>query len=1065
MTSMSSSSCPTTVTKSLAKAVGGFMRLSVAVAIGCLSLTGMSVAEDVRAAVREAIHIPAQGLGPALQTLAKQRGFQIVYVSDEVNSLRTQGATGELTIEEALMQLLSGTGLTYRVFSDDAIGIVPAKGSSSAPGAGAATISSTKEGGSSAAGAATQQQRAGRMHLAQSSAAMTSGANSVAPDGAAAIDTIVVTGSRIQRDGFTTPTPVTVVDAAALESRSTTNVANYLNDLPAFVPTQTPTTNSAATGGVGNYLNLRALGGERTLVLVDGRRHVPTTSVGTVSINVIPALLVERIEVVTGGASAAYGSDAVAGVVNLIFDHDLEGFRGEAQSGIAEEGDNEEWRAALAYGTSFADGRGHFSIAAEAFDNDGVRYQRDRDWGAREWGIVLNPSYAPGNGEPMKVLRPNTGLTIATEGGLILSGSLAGRQFLPDGSLAPFNPGIAAPGGMVAEGGDGPYTGGQAVLAVPLKRHNVFARARYDLTDSVTGFLEASYAEQESNNRNLVQPFSFGDLFITADNAFLPSAVRMHLADTGEPGFVFSRLHTDFGFVEANDKLETRRAVAGLRGELGSGWTWDAYYQYGQSDRANIDPGNVIMANFALAVDSVVDSVTGAPVCRSRAAGCVPINLFGFGAPSQAALDYIHGTASVLTDVEQEVVAASMQGRPFDTWAGPLSIAFGAEYREDSVSTTVDEISLNDGFMIGNQKPVEGSISVKEAFAEAVVPLLSGLPWAQQLEIDLAARLTDYSTSGSVTTWKAGLSHSFNDSVRIRGTRSRDIRAPNVFELFSKSGTGFWPVTHPVTGENLLVRSTLLPNLDLVPEEADTTVLGIVLQPSFIPGLRFSADHFDIKLRNAIGQLAPPEILDRCVAGAVELCDFIVSDDQGNITAINRSQLNLVRRRIRGIDFEVQYSLPLSSLGFATDGVLALRALATYTSELSYDDGGGRVDQAGALAGLPRVRGYGSISYVDGPLIAHLGARYVGSADRDKTDFPLEFEPDHFPSQVYFDASLQYSILSRANRKVQLFGGVTNLLDKDPVLTGVDVFFSAATNPRYYDVIGRSYNAGVRVQF
>jgi len=972
------------------------------------------------------VDIPAQSLGDALKALADQGDFQILFTAEAVKNHVAPKVAGRMDVAEVLKLLLAKTDLEY-IFTGEAYVVRSRKVATQEPQA-----------------AATQQ--------------------AADPAGEIAIDTITVTGSRILRDGFATPTPVTVVGAADLESRATTNVANYLNDLPAFVPTQTPTTNSAATGGAGNYLNLRSLGGERTLVLVDGRRHVPTTSVGTVSINSIPALLIDRIEVVTGGASAAYGSDAVAGVVNLIFDHDLEGFRGEVQGGISERGDNEEWRAALAFGTSFANSRGHFSIAAEAFDNAGVQYQRDRDWGARDWGIILNPRYAPGNGEPQKVLRPNTGLAIASEGGLILSGSLAGLQFMPDGTLAPFNPGQSAPGGIMAEGGDGPYTGGQAVLAVPLKRHNIFARARYDLTDDVTGFLEASYAQQESNNQNLVQPFSFGSLFIQADNAFLPSAVRARLAP-GEPGFIFSRLHTDFGFVEANDEVKTRRAVAGLRGELAGGWSWDFYYQYGKSERENIDPGNVVMGNFALAVDAVADPVSGAPVCRSGATGCVPIDLFGFGAPSQAALDYIHGTASVFTEVEQDVAAASMQGSPLDTWAGPLSVAFGAEYRKDSVDTTVDAISLNDGFMIGNQKPVKGSISVKEAFAETVIPLLSGLPFAQRLEVDMAARLTDYSTSGSVTTWKVGVSHAFNDSVRIRATRSRDIRAPNVFELYSKSGTGFWPITHPVTGQNLLVRSTLLPNLDLVPEEADTTVLGIVLQPAFIPGLRLSVDHFDIELHNAIGQLSAPEILDRCVAGATELCGFIVTDEQGVITAINRSQLNLVRRRIRGVDFEAQYSLPLASLGLNSNGVLALRLLATYMSELSYDDGAGRVDQAGALAGLPRLRGYGSVSYADGPFVAHLGARYVGSASRDRTDFALEFQPERFPAQVYVDASAQYSIIDTPQHKVRLFGGVNNLFDKDPVLTGVDAFFSLATNARYYDVIGRSYNAGVRVQF
>lgn len=517
--------------------------------------------------------------------------------------------------------------------------------------------------------------------------------------------------------------------------------------------------------------------------------------------------------------------------------------------------------------------------------------------------------------------------------------------------------------------------------------------------------------------------------------------------------------------MQANDKVETQRAVAGLTGQFGDGWSWDAYVQYGETDRANVDPGNVIVANLAQAVDAMIDPTTGDPVCRSGAAGCVPINLFGFGAPSQEALEYVHGTASVYTYVEQEVAAASVQGAPFDTWAGPLSVAFGAEYREDSVRTTVDEISLRNGFLIGNQKPVEGSIDVKEVFGEAVVPLLSDLSWAKQLDIDLAARLTDYSTSGSVTTWKSGLSYSVNDAVRFRVTRSRDIRAPNVFELYSSSGTGFWPV------ENMLVRSTLLPNPDLQPEEADTTVIGIVLQPAFLPGFRFSADRFDIKLNDAIGQLTPPDILERCNAGAVELCSFIQRDASGNITAINRSQLNIARRRIRGIDFEAQYSLPLSNLGMQSSGAFAFRLLATYTSEVSYDGGDGKVDQAGALAGegslpgLPRWRGYGSISYSDGPLIAHLGARFVGSADRDNTDLPFEIEPHHFPSQLYVDTSLQYSIVDAPGRKIQLFGGVTNLLDKDPVITGRDAFFSAATNPLHYDVIGRAYNAGVRVEF
>jgi outer membrane receptor protein involved in Fe transport len=1030
-------------------------RLSLSFAIACAlaPAPALLITDQCFAQSETRLELAPQPLSAALRALGNQTKTNILFDPAAVKDLNAPAVIDAIGIEDALTKILVGSGLTYRFIDARTVTLIPLDVKSHA----------TSDVGSMPNGRQT-------VRLAQ---APEGGSQSdVDPSGMTreAIEMVVVTGTRIQRSGFTTPTPVTVVGSGDFEARATTNIADYLNDLPAFLPSQTPTTNTIATGGVGNFLNLRGLGGERTLLLVDGRRHVPTTNVGTVSINVIPTLLIDRVEVVTGGASAAYGSDAVAGVVNMIFDRDLEGFRGEVQSGIAEEGDNEEWRVALAFGTHFAEGRGHFSIAAEGFDNDGIQYQRDRSWGARDWGIVINPAYAPGNGEPQKLLLPDAGLSMATEGGLILSGPFAGMQFAPDGSLTPFNPGYSG-GGLIAQGGDGPYAGSQAVLAVPLKRHNIFARGSYDISDNVTALLEASYAQQEANNRNLVQPFNFGDILIRADNAFLAPELRAQLVAGGVPGFALSRLNTDFGFVQANDKVDTKRAVAGLRGNFGESWTWDAYYQYGRSERENIDPGNVIKAKMAQAVDAVIDPISGDAVCRSGAPGCVPLNVLGFGAPSQAALDYIHGTASVFTLVEQDVLAASMQGTAFDNWAGPVSVAFGAEYRKDSVRTAVDSISASDGFLIGNQKPVQGEIEVKEAFTEIVMPLLSDLPLAQSSELNVAARVTDYSTSGSVTTWKAGLSHVFNDAIRLRATRSRDIRAPNVFELYSRSGTGFWPVTDPLTGTSLLVQSTLFPNPGLQPEEADTTVLGIVLQPAFVPRLRLSVDYFDIELQDAIGQLAPPDILNRCAAGVAALCDYVVRDGSGNIVAVNRSQLNLVERRIRGVDFEAHYSLPLSNLGLTSSGVLGLRLLATYTDELSYNDGSMDIDQAGALAGdgslpgLPRVRGYGSVSYSDGPLVLHLGARYVGAADRDNSDPPLEFAVDHFPSQVYLDTSIQYTLLSEQARRLQLFANVSNLLDEDPVITGRDVFFSAATNPLHYDVIGRAYSAGVRFSF
>jgi outer membrane receptor protein involved in Fe transport len=894
------------------------------------------------------------------------------------------------------------------------------------------------------------------------------------------VEEVVVTASRVQRSGFTAPTPTTVVGGEEIAKTGITNLGQLATQLPAFAASATPSTSVLSSDtGRGQFLDLRGLGANRTLTLVDGRRFVPTTTGGLVDTNVIPSLLIDRVEVVTGGASAAWGSDAVAGVVNLIFKKNFEGLQGEIQGGGSTHGDSHELKGSLAAGASFAAGRGHVLLGLEGERNMGVRHQYDRAWGARDWGLVANPAYAPGNGQYAQLVTPNTRLAIASEGGLILSGPLAGQQFLPGGGLAPFHFGAWDGQSLTMQGGDGVNWGRYAALQLPLKRASVFGRASFDVSSSLTLFGEASFAESSTRNDNLVQPFDLGSLFIAADNAFLAPAIRGQLAAAGEPGFALGRLDTDFGFIRSVDDNQTRRLVVGAEGRFGSGWSWNAYYEYGRTRHDNTGPGNRVEARYALAVDAVIDPATGQPTCRSTltdpANGCVPINLFGFGAPSKAALAYVTATQWQLSHITEQVVAASAQGEAFSTWAGPVSLAMGAEFRRESASSQVDALSASDAFLIGNPKAVHGAYEVKEGFVETVVPLAAGAWWAKALDFNGAVRLTDYSTSGRVTTWKAGLSWAVNDQLRLRGTRSRDIRAPNIDELFATPSLSFTNVIDPRSGQSVLIQTPLTPNPGLKPEKADTTTAGIVYQPAWAPGVRLSVDGYDIDLSGAIATLAAQDIVDRCQAGSAQFCALVSRDASGGLTSVALRNLNLNRLKTRGVDIEAAYSTPLARWRDSWAGDLSLRVLATYVDKLEVDDGVSKVDRAGDVGvagasasianGLPHWRGTASATYAAGPAQLYAAVRYVGGGRRDSTLAPFSVDHSSVASRTYVDLSAQYTLLDHGGRRLQAFAVVDNLFDRDPPIVPSTFIVALATNPVLYDVVGRTASVGLRFKY
>lgn len=917
-------------------------------------------------------------------------------------------------------------------------------------------------------------------------------------------EVIQVTGTRVTRSGFDAPTPTRVITAEELASRGTAQVGEFLVEVPAFRGTQTPQTNPQSARGAGQYFaDLRALGSIRTLTLVDGRRHVPSSPDGQVDLNLIPSVLISRVDVVTGGASAQWGSDAVAGVVNIIMNRDLEGARADFSYGISDYGDMEEWRASLAYGTAFAEGRGSLVVGAEFVDNSGIASHYDRPYGAEIQELASYTGARPA-GEPSRFwARGVTPLTM-TSGGVIIGANtgpgqpLRGIQFGPGGTVLPFNYGQQIGSAAINNTGGEPGFSIRSghTLVLPVERRVATAYADFELSPSLTVFGEASYARAGSDfTTAFARDAAPTAIVIQRANPFIPTAVTNIMDANGITQFAIGREHRDFGPVLASNFNTTYRFSAGLFGQFENGWTWDAYAQHGQNEFDSVIDNLKIMQNLRFAFDAISDGAGGAQ-CRSataRADGCVAINLFGFGSPSQAAIDYVTGTALYNIETTQQVFAFNLQGEPFSTWAGPVSVATGLERRTEESISRVDPISEANGFAYGNPKSFAGEYTVNEGYLEFVAPLLNNSPLAQNLDLNAAARYADYSSSGGVWTWKVGLTWDINDQIRLRTTRSRDIRAPNNSELFAETSSQT-TLRNPFSGATTQMSVVTGSSPTLQPETADTFTVGAVFSPSVMPGLRMSVDYFDIDISGAISGYSPQLILDNCLSeinggGAGFFCSFVTRTGTGAGTVINRIDaqlLNIAGFQSRGIDFEVSYQF-----GFL-GGEAQARLVGTYMMDLISDDGlgtprtynaagvitnvGSVVDRAGQVGGFtsssiinstsaPEWTWSATLNYRRDRWGAMIQGRYVGGGNLDNTlvgpdsaDYdpasPISIADNTIDSRFYINTSATFDL----NDQVQLYGVINNVGDVLPP-------FPYTGSPGFHDRVGRAYKVGVRVAF
>jgi len=910
------------------------------------------------------------------------------------------------------------------------------------------------------------------------------------------VDSIIVTGSRVARSGFNSPTPLTVVGQEQLRLNADNSVGDALNRLPAFRPQNSSAVLGFTQANTGSLLlDLRGLGAQRTLVLVDGRRSAPSTTQGTFDINLLPSNIISRAEVVTGGASAAYGSDAVAGVVNLILDTRLEGFRTEAKFGLSTHGDNEEYQFSAAYGSQIANGRGHFVIAGEYVDSAGMGDCFKYEWcspdGTSLYFSTNNPGGPGANGLPGQTLG-FVHMANMTEAGLISSGPLRGTQFNADGSVSadPFQFGLnASPAAFFMIGGSGRMLIHEnLLLKAPFNRAAFFSNLDYDVTDSLTAFVQASYGRIHARAYG-AQPFD-NSLVIRRDNAFLPAEIAERLDEEGITQFNMGRKTTEGGLSQTDARRSHFRITAGLRGPLGTGWDWDAYYQYGETSSIQSSTNNRINANFTRALDSVRND-DDVPVCRSSLTDpgnrCSPINPFGVGNFSDAALDYAFGTAQSSFNYNQHVFAGNVRGEPFGTWAGPISLAAGAEYRVDEAYGTADPISASSGFFTNNSAPIDGRISVMEGYLETVVPLASDMAFAHRLELNGAVRQTHYSrrsvqnpkTTVNATTWKVGAVWEPIDGIRFRGTRSRDIRAPNMVELFSRLASTQTFVIDRLTNTNSGVTLPRRGNPALDPEKADTTSFGVVLAPdrSWIGStVSLSVDYFDIEVEGAIATLGGQTVVTRCFEGRTEYCGFITRDPDTNlITRLENVNLNLDGLLVRGIDFEFLFSTDFDAI--SAGGNLTFRALATHNIELTtIDSTGTRTNRAG-MNGFPTGEPSGvpswtidtSLTYSTGPLSltvsthtltpGKFNVNLIGPEDAGyRPDLTNSINTNHLAGRTYVHLSGSYEM----SENFEVFGSINNVFNKAPALGPSAV---ASYNPVLYDPTGRYFRIGLRGKF
>ena len=942
---------------------------------------------------------------------------------------------------------------------------------------------------------------------------------------------IIVTGSRLARDiDAATPNPVSVITSQEIENSGVTSIADLVNRNPALgrpFGQDTPTRSGEALGA--SIFNLRNLGANRSLTLVDGFRQVSgVVNSSAVDTFTIPIPLIERVEVSTGGASVAYGADAVTGVINFVLNRNFEGLSFSGQNGITTQGDGNEYLISGAYGTNFARGRGNISIAATYSQNNEV-FGTDRAWARNIGAFGLNPeNTGPDDGIPDQIRFPDARVNFTNQNGILL-GALNGQQLTFDSSgqqVRPFDPGLNIGGGN-SSGGDGFDFELIQQLRNPAERFVISGFANYDVTANHQLTLDVRYSEVKATAAD--QPtgdfYSFldgegGFFTISPDNPFLPSDPSLSALFAANPAIpvagltnssvLYSRFSNDDGNRELRTDRQTIQINAGLNGRLPIGdLRYASTYQYGRTENFVESANNRVSSRYALAVDAVTDvsgvvpgNSPGDPACRATLAAftaspsgssnpaindCRPLNIFGQGNSSLEARDYVGAVLTRDQTLTQHVASFDATGSLFELPAGDVDLAFGFQYRSERSSDVPEELFQSGDTFDGAATPSRGSYDVAEAYAEVSVPLLSEQPFAHELRVEGGARISEYSSIGTTFTWSAGGVYAPIEALRIRGSYSVAIRAPNIGELFRPETQAFLAVQDPCDASQItfgidpdqraancqsLVGAgftdpavgqtkggVLSGNPDLSEETSTSFTAGFVFAPKNFGNLVLNVDYYDIRIEDAVAQQSAQGILNGCVDNFEttdnEFCDLVTrSPATGQITNIQVSSLNVASLESRGIDFAANMRFPIPSFGETSSLGLNLQGTHLLALETVSGIGATPVDSAGS-PDVPtwRINGTATLN-VDKFSLAWT-TRWTNSVAIAAGVTDEAFSPARLGGGAFHDVQARFNL----DRGIQFYVGANNIFEREPD----DTFsrFPLLSG----DIIGRFVYAGFRADF
>lgn len=903
----------------------------------------------------------------------------------------------------------------------------------------------------------------------------------------AADDTIVVTGSRIQRTDTIAPSPVTTVNAEMFELNNIVNTEELLNTMPQLIPAFDASSNNPGNGAA--TVSLRGLGTTRTLVLIDGGRFVGSGTSQVVDLNNIPAAMVERVDIVTGGASAVYGSDAVAGVVNFILRDDFEGVEVRASHEYAmDHGDAAITDVAITVGGNFDDGRGNATLSF-GYTNREALLQGAREFSEQAYwspGPGTDP-YIPGGSSniPSTRIRPGAGsafdVTTDSNGGVT--------------AWTPYN-----------------YNPSN-YLQLPQERHMISGFATYEINDNVEFYARGIFANNVVDSQLAPTPTGTLGMTVNLDNPLMSQdLIDLITADAnsnngdGTADIRVNRRMQEMGTRNSLRDTNTFQAVFGLRGDISDNWSYDVFYNYSRSTVNQIQSGNISVSAFqeALLCD-------GGPTAIASGCTAPALDIWnGEDSVSQAAADYVSRTGAIQDTVERTQFLATIAGT-LESGQSPMadvapSMVLGVEYREDTSQSLPDSVLGPDVRGFNQSLPVNGSFDVYEVFTEVEIPLITGRPGIESLSFNGAFRYSDYSTIGGAQTYAAGFGWEPTSDIRFRANYNRAVRAPNVTDLFAPLTNGFPGAQDPcssglgsyaaatidanciATGvpaaavgtafqSNAQIEALFGGNATVEEEVADTYTYGVVWQPAFIDGLTVQVDYYDIQIEDAIATPSLQNLLNECyILDIASACDFFdgarnpSTGEMANPYMPELSVSNLSVLDAEGVDVRVDYSWDADQMGLSSDlGSFAINYYSTFTIANGYlnSPSSDYVDCEGKFSGqcgepTPEYKHTAQFSWYWGALTSSLRWRRLGEVSIEESfagfvsDRELEID-----GYNYFDVTFGYDLTDTTRVTV----GVQNVTDEDPPVLTSTSGEQANTWPATYTPYGRQLFLGANLRF